>query len=149
MSAKVAVAVLAAVLVVYFALVGWRGVMLLGSGEAVGIVLGASLLVLPLIGIWVLYREVSFGLASQRLGARLAAEGGLPVDDLPRRPSGRADREAAQAAFDRRRTEAELDPGNWRVWFRLGVAYDDAGDRRRARQAVRHAITLAEAEGPA
>lgn len=149
MSAKVAVAVLAAVLVVYFALVGWRGVMLLGSGEAVGIVLGASLLVLPLIGIWVLYREVSFGLASQRLGARLAAEGGLPVDDLPRRPSGRADREAAQAAFDRRRTEAELDPDNWRVWFRLGVAYDDAGDRRRARQAVRHAITLAEAEGPA
>lgn len=149
MSAKVAVAVLAAVLVVYFALVGWRGVMLLGSGEAVGIVLGASLLVLPLIGIWVLYREVSFGLASQRLGARLAAEGGLPVDDLPRRPSGRADREAAQASFDRRRTEAELDPGNWRVWFRLGVAYDDAGDRRRARQAVRHAITLAEAEGPA
>lgn len=149
MSAKVAVAVLAAVLVVYFALVGWRGVMLLGSGEAVGIVLGASLLVLPLIGIWVLYREVSFGLASQRLGARLAAEGGLPVDDLPRRPSGRADREAAQASFDRRRTEAELDPDNWRVWFRLGVAYDDAGDRRRARQAVRHAITLAEAEGPA
>jgi Flp pilus assembly protein TadD len=40
------------------------------------------------------------------------------------------------------REEAEADPGNWRVWYRLALAYDAAGDRTRARSAVRHAISL-------
>jgi cytochrome c-type biogenesis protein CcmH/NrfG len=81
--------------------------------------------------------------ATQRLGEQLAAEGGLPADDLPRRPSGRVDRDAADAVFARRRAEAEAAPDDWRSWYRLGIAYDDAGDRRRAREAMRKAITLA------
>jgi Flp pilus assembly protein TadD len=31
---------------------------------------------------------------------------------------------------------------DWSAWFRLGLAYDDAGDRRRARAAMRTAIRL-------
>ena len=38
--------------------------------------------------------------------------------------------------------EAPPDPANWRVWYRLALAYDAAGDRTRARAAVRHALTL-------
>ena len=37
---------------------------------------------------------------------------------------------------------AEASPDDWRAWLRLGLAYDMAGDRRRARAAVRRAITL-------
>jgi cytochrome c-type biogenesis protein CcmH/NrfG len=86
--------------------------------------------------------EFRFGRRSTRLVRRLAAEGGLPSDDLPRRPSGRVDRAAADAVFDRYRDETLADPDEWRAWLRLGLAYDASGDRRRARAAVRRAISL-------
>ena len=70
----------------------------------------------------------------------MEAAGGLPVDDLPRRPSGRVDRAAADEAFGRYKAAAEAAPDDWRVWFRLSTAYDAAGDRKRARAAMRTAI---------
>jgi len=140
---RVTVGVLVAVLVVYFALLGQRGWVLLTSGEPVLAALGVGVLVLPLVGAVLVAAELRFGLATQRLGKQLAAEGGLPADDLPRRPSGRVDRDAADAVFARRRAEAEAAPDDWRSWYRLGIAYDDAGDRRRARDAMRKAIALA------
>lgn len=139
---RVVVAVLVAVLGVYLVLLGWRGVLLLGSGSTVGVLLGVGVLGLPVVGAVLVAAELRFGAGSARLGRRLDAEGGLPVDDLPRRPSGRVDREAADAVFARRRTEVEAAPEDWRGWFRLAVAYDDAGDRRRARAALRRAIAL-------
>jgi hypothetical protein len=137
------VAVLVAVLVVYFVLTVQRAWTLLTSGSAVLALLGVGVLLLPVVGAVLVAAELRFGLASQRLGERLAAEGGLPADDLPRRPSGRVERAAADAVFARRRAEVEAAPEDWRSWFRLGVAYDDAGDRRRAREAMRRAIALA------
>jgi len=139
---RATVAVLVAVLVVYFVLTGQRAWMLLRSGEPVLMLLGLGVLILPIVGAVLVAAEVRFGLATQRLGERLADEGGLPADDLPRRPSGRVDRDAADEVFARRRAEAEAAPADWRSWFRLGIAYDDAGDRRRAREAMRRAITL-------
>ncbi|WP_312678621.1 tetratricopeptide repeat protein, partial [Microbacterium sp.] len=41
------------------------------------------------------------------------------------------------------RADVEQHPSDWRAWFRLGLAYDGAGDRTRARQAIRKAIALA------
>jgi Flp pilus assembly protein TadD len=38
--------------------------------------------------------------------------------------------------------QAQARPDDWAAWFRLGTAYDAAGDRRRARAAVRHALQL-------
>ena len=100
------------------------------------------MLALPLLAGWLVWREVGFGIATQAMGRALDAEGGLPVDDLPRRPSGRVERPAADAAFAVRQAEALAAPGDWRARYRLGLAYDDAGDRRRAREAMRRAITL-------
>jgi hypothetical protein len=140
---RAVVGVLAAVLVLYFVLTVGRAWALLSSGEPVLMLLGLGVLILPVVGAVLLVAELRFGLATQRLGERLAAEGGLPVDDLPRRPSGRVERAAADEAFVLRRAEAEAAPDDWRTWFRLGIAYDDAGDRRRAREALRKAITLA------
>jgi predicted alpha/beta hydrolase len=47
---------------------------------------------------------------------------------------------AADARFGRRRGEVEAQPDDWRRWYRLALANDDAGDRRRARTAMRTAI---------
>ena len=71
-----------------------------------------------------------------------------PVDDLPRRPSGRVDRGAADAQFARMREETEATRTSWRAWFRLALAYDAAGDRTRARAAARHAIALTRRAAP-
>jgi Flp pilus assembly protein TadD len=37
----------------------------------------------------------------------------------------------------------ERAPDDWRGWFRLAQAYDLAGDRKRAREALRTAIAKA------
>ena len=142
MSVRWAALALGAVVAVYLGLVGWRGVLLVGDGTPSSVLLGLAVIILPLVGAWALWRELRFGLETQQMARELAAEGGLPVDDLPRRPSGRPERAAADAAFEQRRTATESAPNDWRAWFRLALAYDDAGDRRRARQTMRHAGRL-------
>ncbi|MFC5859183.1 hypothetical protein [Agromyces flavus] len=111
------------------------------TGEPIAVVLGVALIVLPLLAAWGIWRELQFGMRSQLLVERLGAEGALDLG-LPVRPSGRADRAAADAAFPRFREAVEAEPESWRAWMRLGLAYDAAGDRRRARRAVRTAIEL-------
>jgi len=139
---KALVAVAAMLVVFYAVLIGAKAVALLRTGAPVPVLLGLGVLVVPLLGGALVVREVMFGRDSARLARRLEAEGGLPVDDLPRRPSGRVDRRAADAQFEQMRQVAEEHPDDWRVWFRLALAYDAAGDRTRARAAARHAIGL-------
>ncbi|GAA1553267.1 hypothetical protein GCM10009804_07800 [Kribbella hippodromi] len=140
MTAKRTAILLAVVFVAYAGLLGWRGVLLIGTGDPVAIVLGIAVLVIPLLGAYLVWRELQFGRQTEVLARELEASGGLPVDDLPRRPSGRIDRAAADEAFGRYQAEAEAAPDDWRVWFRLSTAYDAAGDRKRARQSMRTAI---------
>ena len=138
---------LTAALVVYLVLLADRAFALFASGTGAGIALGAGVLLLPVLGIWVVVVTWRNGLQIQRLSRRLDAEGALPdVSDLPRRPSGRVDRAAADAWFEERRAEVEADQDNWRAWYRLAYAYDIAGDRRRARATMRKAIELEAAE---
>lgn len=146
MSARVGVAVMAVLLVVYIALAGQRAVVLLASGDPVGVAMGAALVVLPALAVWALWRELSFGRRAEALAARLEDEGGLPAEQIDTRTSGRPVREQADELFPAYRAAVEAAPDDWRAWFRLGLAYDGAGDRRRARQAVRTAIGLEAAE---
>ena len=142
MSAKRVVALLLLALAAYFALIGYRGAYLIGE-HAMGLkVLGAAVLVLPLIGVWVVVAELRFGAATARLGRELDAQG-IPPDELPRTAAGRIERDAADALFAQRRAEVEAAPGDWRGWYRLAEAYDHAGDRKRARAAMRAAIAAA------
>ncbi|MFI1798720.1 hypothetical protein ACH427_15405 [Streptomyces sp. NPDC020379] len=142
MRAKIVYFALAAVLVVYFVLVGSRGVMLIEQGTAITVTFGAAVLVLPFIGAWFLYQTTKFARDANRLARELEAEGGLPVDELVRTPSGRIDRDSADEVFARRQAETEDAPGDWRTWFRLAVAYHDARDTPRARKAMQRAIAL-------
>ncbi len=146
MSARVGVAVMAVLLGLYILLVGQRAWLLLLSGDAVGIAMGVALAVLPLIALWGLGRELWFGVRAQQLARRLETDGALPADEVAVRPSGRVIREDADAVFPAYRADVEARPQDWRAWYRLGVAYDAAGDRRRARGAVRTAIRLEGAE---
>jgi tetratricopeptide (TPR) repeat protein len=134
-------------LVVYFFLLGRIAMAFITSGEAAAVGLGLALMILPMIGIWVMVSTLRAGLAHQRL-ARIVRDEGMELDvsSLPRMPSGRIQRDAADALFETVREELENDPDNWRRWYRLARAYDYAGDRSRAREAMRKAVEMQEQE---
>jgi hypothetical protein len=140
--ARIATLVMAALLVLYLVFVTNYAILLINSAEPLAKALGFALVVLPGIGAWVLIADLVFVVRGESLLRQLGVEGGLPVDTLPRMPSGRADPAAADAEFPRYQAEVEVDPGSWRAWLRLGLAYEASGDRRRARWATRRAIAL-------
>ncbi|MFB7059061.1 hypothetical protein [Streptomyces vinaceus] len=142
MRAKITYFLTAAVLVVYFVLVGSRGLMLIRQGTALTVAFGAAVLILPVIGIWFLWKNTQFVTRANQLATELEAEGGLPVDELERDQYGRILRDSADEVFARRKAETEDAPGDWRSWFRLAVAYHDARDTPRARKAMQRAIAL-------
>ena len=132
-------------LIVYFVMLGRAALVFMTSGRPAAIGLGAAIMILPVIGIWVMVTTLKAGLAHQRL-ARAAREEGMDLDvsELPRMPSGRIERDAADALFETVREELESDPDNWRRWYRLARAYDYAGDRSRAREAMKKAVQMEE-----
>ncbi|MFF6916674.1 hypothetical protein [Streptomyces sp. NPDC012466] len=148
MRAKLTYALTAAVLVVYFVLVGSRGVLLIEAGTALTVTFGVAVLILPVIGLWFLWKNTQFARKAGQLAAELDAEGGLPVDELRRTPSGRIDRDSADEVFAKRKAETEDAPDDWRTWFRLAVAYHDARDTPRARKAMQRAIALHDGKQP-
>ncbi|MGM1065523.1 tetratricopeptide repeat protein [Saccharothrix sp. Mg75] len=143
MSTRTAAFLVTAALAVYFVLLGGRAVVLLGTGDPVGVALGVGVLLLPLIGAWIAWTNIRFGFTTERMARQLEAEGALPdLSGLPRTPSGRVDRTAADAWFEERGRDVEARPGDWRAWFLLAQAYDLSGDRGRARETMRKAIDL-------
>ncbi|MCL2422903.1 MAG: hypothetical protein FWD11_03255 [Micrococcales bacterium] len=134
------VLVACATVVVVQAVAGIRG------GNPLAVVLGAAFLVLPVLVVVMMAREWRLAVDTQVMADVLAAEDGLPVDDLPRGPGGRIDREAAREAFDAVRAATEAEPDDWRSWYNLAFAYDAAGDRTRARESLRTAAKMRRAE---
>jgi cytochrome c-type biogenesis protein CcmH/NrfG len=137
------IALMCMALVTYFVLLGRLAVAMIASGRAAAVGLGLAVLVMPAIGLWAMITTLRAGFAHQKL-ARLIAADGMELDagTLPRRPSGRIQRDAADALFATVRTEVEDHPDDWRRWYRLARAYDYAGDRRRAREAMKTAVEL-------
>lgn len=147
MRGRVAAITMAVLLALYLAFTVQYALLLIGSEEPIAKAIGIALILLPLIGAWILVAEIVFVLRAERLVRVLGAEGGLPVDSLPRLPSGRPDPVAADAEFPLYQAEVEAAPESWRAWLRLSLAYDASGDRRRARGAARHAIRLQRSSG--
>src|SRR6201997_2305647 len=143
MRIQLTIAIMCAALLVYIVLLGRSAVLMITSGRVVAVVLGVALLIMPAIGLWAMIATLRAGITHQKL-ARLVAEDGMELDvsALPRRPSGRIDRDAADALFDTVRAELDTDPHDWRRWDRLARAYDYAGDRGRAREAMKKAVEL-------
>ncbi len=137
------IALMCVAMLAYFVLLGRMAIALIGSGRGAAVGLGLAVLVMPVIGLWAMVATLRSGFAHQKL-ARLIATQGMELDTraLPRRPSGRIERDAADELFATVRTEVESDPDDWRRWYRLARAYDYAGDRRRAREAMKTAVQL-------
>lgn len=141
------IAVMVLILGFYFFLLGQRGVTLIQNGGAASITLGIGVLLLPILGLWIVWATLTAGFDHQRLASRMREEGlELDVDDLPRMPSGRIQRDAADELFQQIKSEWEKDPDNWRSSYRLARAYDYAGDRGRARETMKRAVALERAE---
>jgi len=136
----VSVVVMAALTALYLAFTIQYAIIMISAPEPIAKALGIALIILPVIAVWYLATELVFVARGQLLLRRLAAEGGLPVDDLPRLPSGKVDQDAAKAEFPGYKDAVEADPESWRAWLRLALAYDAAGDRGRARWATREAL---------
>ncbi|MGD6978192.1 MULTISPECIES: hypothetical protein [Citricoccus] len=142
MKTKIGVGAIVALMLLFAVLAVVSAVGFMQAPQPVAKVLGVATLGIVAVGLWTLWRELRFGIMTERLGRTLAAEGGLPVDDLPRSPGGRIDRAVADAQFEVFRAEAEAAPQDWRSWYRLSLGYDASGDRTRARRAMRDAIRL-------
>lgn len=109
--------------------------------------LGVGIVLLTFVGAWAMWAILRNGFELQRISAAAAEEGiELDVTGLDQRPSGRLEHAAADELFDRVSAEYQAAPDDWRTNYRLARAYDHAGDRIRARQVMRAAISLREAE---
>jgi hypothetical protein len=134
-------------LIIYLVLIGRHGITLIQSGDTAAAAMGVSVLVLPVLGLWVIYTSFRAGFQHQHLARRIHEEGReLDLSEAPRMPSGRIERSAADAIFEQVRRETEAHPDDWRNYYRLARAYDIAGDRRRARETMKRAVELEAAE---
>jgi hypothetical protein len=137
------IAFMCAALVGYFVLLGRAAVVLVTAGEPAAIGLGIAVFILPIVGLWAMIATLRAGFTHQRL-ARSVREQGMELDvsTLPRLPSGRIQRDAADALFQTVKAELAEDPDDWRRWYRLARAYDYAGDRSRARETMKTAVQM-------
>lgn len=133
--------------VAYMGFMLWQGWRFLTAGGAATAVLGLSVMVLPLIGLWLVWRELAFASQVQQLADRLAAAGQLPPE-LPRTPSGRVQPDAAEVEFVAAGEQVAAAPRDPAAWFRMSLAYDAGRDRPRARAAMRYAVALEQGDAP-
>ena len=141
-SAKFSAFVMGMLTLVYVGLLANTGITLLGINEPVAKTMGALILVFPLFAIWLTIREFIFGMKVEKLATEIENAGQWPAFEFDYRPSGRPTRQSADRVFAEFAKAAELKPADPQVWFALGLAYDAAGDRSRARRAMRKALAL-------
>lgn len=108
-----------------------------GELSGIGVAFEVAIVAVVLVTGWLIWREVGFGRALQRMAAAFGSEIELPVDQ-----TGRPDSTAAAAEFEIARALVEGQPADWRHWFRVGLAYEANRDRKRARAAMREAARL-------
>ena len=124
----------------YVFLLGGRALTMLAEPNPVAIAMGVGMLVFPVFAIWAILREIKFGIDAEKITKRaLSIE--LPELELVLRPSGRATKESAAHAFDS--VKKNFDESQWTQWLLLSEAYEASGDRKRARESMRKAISLA------
>lgn len=141
-NAKFGAFVMGILTLVYVGLLANTGITLLGINEPVAKLMGALILVFPLFAVWLTIREFIFGNQVERLASKIEKAGKWPEFEFDYRPSGRPTRESADREFSKYAKLAEQNESDAIAWFSLGLAYDAAGDRTRARRAMRKALAL-------
>jgi len=133
---------MAVLLALYLVLITFYAVRLVTDPLPIVRGIGWALIVLPLLGAWALIVELLFGVRAERLVRLLDAEGGVPLHDEIEHGEQGVEGDSRNAVFARYAGDVREHPESWQGWLRLGLAYDAARDRRRARWAVRTAIRL-------
>ena len=133
---------LGAITFIYLLLMTNQAITLLQLDIPIAKVMGLALFGLPAVGVWAIIRELKFGLRVEALSKRVREQNLWPLFDLELRPSGRPVRASAQKVFAEYAELTENNPDDWHNWFNLSLAYDAAGDSRRARSAMRNAVRL-------
>lgn len=142
MRARFFAAVMAVGVVLYGVILASWGVAVIRSGGVVATLLGLGILAIPVLSALAVVREIRFGVESARLARTIAEQDGVPLDTLERDAHGRIDPTSADIEWQRRKAIVDNAPEDWRAWFLLGIAYDNARDRKQARAAIRRAIAL-------
>lgn len=128
--------------VLYAVILASWGIAVIRNGGVVQVLLGLGILAIPVLGVLAVVREIRFGVESGRLARAIIEQDGVPLDTVARDENGRIDAAAADIEWQRRRALVDQAPDDWRAWFLLGIAYDNARDRKQARAAIAKAITL-------
>ena len=142
MKAKITVVLITAACFSYLAIATLRATQLGQDNSATGLVFAVSILIISIISALLIIREILFGLHISQMSTILEAENLLLADDLPHTPSGQTEKSAADLRFAKIAKEIEVNPDSWKSWFRVGIAYDESRDRKRAREAMRKAEKL-------
>ncbi|APX34443.1 hypothetical protein BH708_18960 [Brachybacterium sp. P6-10-X1] len=131
MRSKIFVAALVLITAAYCWGLGWIAWGFLRVGSALGYGLALGIAILLALSVWVIWREVLFGVHAGDLSRRYQ----VPPDAVPGDP--RAEFEAARTAVQ------DSGEADWTAWYRLALAYDALRDRAGARRATRRAIDAA------
>lgn len=142
MLTKLWLAVMVAITLLYAFLLFERGIVLLQDGQPVAVIMGIAILVFPLLALATIFFEIRFGLRLAKL-EKLFLASGMESPGYELRPSGRAEPESGKRIFEQLKAALEKDEQNFLLWYLLADAYDKLGDRKRARQAARQAISRA------
>jgi hypothetical protein len=133
--AKRIVFILTVVLFVYLGFAFSRGIDLLKTDNGAVKLLGFCVLILPLLGGWLVIREVRFGFKSSQMGNQVS-DVLLPQREIkPRSPEADEYLEAAVA-----RTKDAQDV--WQNWFCVALGYDLVGERKLARESMQYSVEL-------
>jgi hypothetical protein len=141
-SPKLGAFVLSAITLIYLFLMTNQAITLIQIDDPIAKTMGFALFGLPAVGVWSIIRELRFGLQVEKLAKRVRDENVWPRFELEMRPSGRPIRASAEKVFAEYAELTEKNPDDWHSWFNLSLAYDAAGDSRRARAAMRTAVRL-------
>lgn len=142
MKGKLGAVVMGALTLIYVALLANTGFKLVAMDSPVAKAMGGLILVFPILAIWLTFMEFRFAVRLEKLTDKISADGNFPQLAFDYRPSGRATKASAAIVFEDYAKKVAADESNYLNWFALGLAYDAAGDRRRARAAMRRALKL-------
>lgn len=125
--------ILASILGVYMVFAAMRGLDLLKSDDPAVKGLGIAVLVLPLLGIILVFREIRFGKLSYEMGQTISEEH-LPLKE--------ATEEQRKEFLENSIAKAKADMDNWQAWYAVALGYDLLHERKFARDAMQYSVEL-------
>lgn len=69
--------------IAYMLLMGWQGLRFIASGDPLAMAMGFAVLVLPLLGLWMVWRELQFAGQVQKLANRAGECGSIATGTAP------------------------------------------------------------------